>query len=243
MSKLPSKPRQSLIDPETPKAAFGARTVPGRAATKEETQAAGSGAELPSNLRNAGAALSRAGIRDVMSNEQARALAERMNRGVGPTRMQGGAAMGPPDPRNSTLPAVISTDLEASKAGFNPKWHMVRNLPGYYQEAIRGYGRSIFQSFTSAPLEDIQTVTTLSNSETEVKLLMAWIKENGVREDVVEFDGSQVFNSYKADIQKWSCMDFSFLLVRDPAGHYVYGWHRDFDNSIDNEPQPCFPGR
>jgi hypothetical protein len=185
--------------------------------------------------------LARSGIRDVMSNSQARAIRD----GGGNTRTTTfeGEGNGNLDRRNSNLPAVISTAMAETEAGFDPRWHMVRHLPGYQQEAIRGYSRSIFGAFTSAPIEDIQMVATFMNGDTEVKLLMAWIKENGVRDDVTELDGSAVISGYKADVQKWSCDDYSFLLVRDRAGHYVYGWHRDFDASIEAEPRPCLPGR
>lgn len=242
MSKLPKTIRPETGDRAPQKTTVKERELPGRIATKDETMVFGmrAAASLPADFAQKAAQLARSGMRDVLSDVQARALSARLNE-----RTPQAAAprdIGT-DTKNTTLPAVISNALVEGQAGFDPNWHMVRNLPGYAQQAIRGYGRSIFASFTSAPIEEIQIVSTLSNSETEVKLMMAWIRENGIREDVAELDGSQVFGRYTADVQKWSCLDYSFLLVADRAGYYVYGWHRDFDNSIENEPRPCLPGR
>jgi hypothetical protein len=245
MSKPPVKFGQRANSVTPTSDAGGQRNLPGRIASGNETMHAASRA-MPFEMAQKAANLARSGIRDVISDRQARSM---MGRGGGgaPTAYRDGAGPGgdiqPPDERSSNLPVVISVSLAKSEAGFNPRWHMVRNLPGYQQEAIRGYGRSIFQAFTAVPIEDIQMIATAINGSTEVKLLMAWISENGVREDTVELDGAQVFGEYKADVQKWSCDDYSFLLVRDQAGHYVYGWHKDFDTAIDYEPPRGLPAR
>jgi hypothetical protein len=241
MSKLPTKFGQRASNVMPDDTAFGQRRLPGRVAAGNETFAAAVRTPIPQDMMRGAANLARSGIRDVMSDRQARAMRDYTS--SVPTKPIEGGGKGAPDERNANLPAVICNAMTETEAGFDPRWHMVRNLPGYQQEAIRGYGRSIFGAFTSTPVEDIQMVTTLINSDTEVKLMMAWIKENGVREDLTELDGSAVFGDYKADVQKWSCNDYSFLLVRDRAGHYVYGWHRDFDASIEAEPRPCLPGR
>lgn len=122
------------------------------------------------------------------------------------------------------LPAIISTAVARTDDMIVPEWHQLRNLPGYRAEQIRALGRQIFSMFTDTPIEDIQACTTLSNDVQEVQAMMAWIKNNGVRNDKMEMDFNQLMRGYMADVQSWDAEGFSFLLVRDHSGHYVYGW-------------------
>lgn len=225
------------------------QAIPGRTVERDETISQALARDprrhLPPSLANGMGRLVQADPRLALSTRELDAILQRQGIPQPPDRTADadtGGGIGP-DEGNTNLPAVISAAMTKSKAGFNANWHMVRNLPGYIQLGIRQYGKSIFEAFTSSPIEQIQTLSTISNSVTEVKLMMAWIRENGVREDISEVDGSQVFPDYVADVQKWSCMDYSFLLVQDAVGHYVYGWHRDFDHSLDHQQRPCLPGR
>lgn len=139
--------------------------------------------------------------------------------------------------RPENLPTIISTAVARTDDNWIvPEWHQVRNLPGYRAEQIRALGRQIFRMFTETPLEDIQTCTTLSNDVQEVQAMMAWIKKNGIRNDKMEMDFNQVMPAYKADVQSWDVEGFSFLLVRDPSGHYIYGWPGGRGVHLEEEP-------
>lgn len=181
------------------------RTAGGAAATAKAV----AGARLPAGAGAMLAAAANSGIRDVIDDDEARAIA-------------GVADPVPPTPEN--LPAVIQTAIAETDGTFVPRWHMVRHLPGYLRNQIRGLGRQVFAQFTDTPIEDVQTVTTLTNSETEVKALMHWIRRNGVRDDRAEMDFEGTIPGYKADVQVWNSREYSFLLVKDFAGYYVYGW-------------------
>lgn len=134
-----------------------------------------------------------------------------------------GATPEPTTPEN--LPAVMSSAVAAAgHIPFEPEWHMVRHLPGYLQAPIRALGRQIFSPFTDTPIEDIQVLCTLTNPENEVKMMMSWIRKNGIRDDQAEMDFSNIMPGYSANTQIWSTEGYQFMLVQDPMGYYVYGW-------------------
>jgi hypothetical protein len=143
-------------------------------------------------------------------------------RNAGHTPTHQGEEPVPPTPEN--LPAIISTAVAQTGENIQPNWHMVKHLPGYMQNAIRTLGRSVFRAFTDTPIEDIQVLSTLSNSETEVRGMMAWIKHNGIRDDRAELDFDGTINGYGADVQIWNVEKYTFMLVKDFAGYYIYGW-------------------
>lgn len=122
------------------------------------------------------------------------------------------------------LPAVISTAITLTDDMIIPQWHKVQNLPAFCAQQVRALGRQIFKEYTDIPVDDIQTCTTLTNDVREVQAMMAWIKKNGVRNDEMKYDFNDLMPGYHADVQNWDAEGYSFLLVRDHSGHYVYGW-------------------
>ena len=151
----------------------------------------------------------------------------------------------PEPPRNpQNLPAVVSRALvQAGQGDFNPEWIMVRHLPGYMQNAIRALGRQVFRQFTETPVEDIQVMTTLTHSQADVQRMFAFIRRNAVRDDVARIDFQQVVPGYDADVQLWRMMGYEFLLVRDFAGYYVYGWPGGRGTRLDAPTAPRRIGR
>ena len=127
-----------------------------------------------------------------------------------------------PKPESTTLPAVLVKSV--STVSGEPEWHEVKNLPGYARSAIRALGRQIFKHFTSTPIEEINVLSTLSNSDTEVKGVMAWIRDNGVKNDEAEVKMDELVPGYKGNTQVWNVDDHTFLLVQDFAGYYIYSW-------------------
>jgi len=181
------------------------------------------------------AGLAAAGLRDELTDREAMEAA-----GYEDGDMRGMNDFDGVEPRNpENLPAVISKAVSVSGENLIvPQWHMVRHLPGYLQQPIRALGRMVFRQFTDTPVEDIQTCTTLSNRVDEVKALMGWISRNGIRDDQAEMDFEGTIPDYKAETQVWNVQGYTFLLVRDFAGHYVYGWPGGRGVHLDHEPKP-----
>lgn len=131
---------------------------------------------------------------------------------------------GVPEPTTiENLPMVINNQLSTDGMNIEPKWHMVRNLPGYMQQGIKALGQMVFAPFTSTPIEKIQVLSTLSNEEVEVKAMMTWIKRNGVRDDEAELEFGEIMPGYSAQTQIWNADGYKFMVVKDFAGYYVYG--------------------
>lgn len=123
-------------------------------------------------------------------------------------------------------PEDLPDVLDQAGVHFYPEFTQVKHLPGYMQQAIRGLGRHVFRQFTDTPIEDIQCLCTFVEgvSEDDVKMMMKWVQQNGIRDDSAHIDFSQVMPGYKAETQLWNAADFSFLLVKDNANYYVYAW-------------------
>ena len=128
-------------------------------------------------------------------------------------------------PRTSeNLPVVIRSELVKFGENFDPKWIMVKHLPGYIRNAIRSVGRQLFQQFTDTPVEDIQCLSTLTHSTTDVQRMMHFITKNGVEDSKATIDFSRSMPGYTADTSLWKMAGYEFLLVKDFAGYYIYGW-------------------
>jgi hypothetical protein len=138
--------------------------------------------------------------------------------------------------RPETLPAIVSRAMSVEGgAKIVPEWHMVRHLPGYLQSRIRQLGRQVFAPFTDTPIEDIQVLSTLSNPDRDVKAVATWIFRNGIRDDEAELEFGQIMPDYKANTQIWNVEGFTFMVVKDFAGHYVYSWPGGRGTQLDND--------
>jgi hypothetical protein len=102
------------------------------------------------------------------------------------------------------------------------------------QEPIKRLGAEVFGAMTDTPIDDIQMVSTVNSPVTEVQALMSWIKHNGTRDDEAVVDFGKIMPGYRAETQVWSVEDYTFLLVRDMQGHYVYGWPGGPDPKIES---------
>lgn len=129
------------------------------------------------------------------------------------------------EPRTpETLPAIINKAVVRSGHHFDVKWHMVKHLPGYFQSAIRTLGRHVFATFTDTPIEKIQVLSTFTNSETELKQMGTWIMRNGHKDDHMTMSFQRIFENYDAEVAVWNVEGYSFAVVKDFAGKYIYGW-------------------
>lgn len=132
----------------------------------------------------------------------------------------------PVTPEN--LPATINKALFKKEDGAAPtvrppEWHMVKNLPGYMQQGIRAMGRMVFAPFTDTPIEKIQVMASLIN-ERDVRVMADFIRKNAFMDDEATMEAHDIIPGYGAQIQIWNMSGCTFMLVRDHAGEYIYGW-------------------
>lgn len=127
-----------------------------------------------------------------------------------------------------TLPAIINKEISTQFKGIEPEWHMVKHLPGYLSSAIRAMGRQVFKPFTKTPIEKIQVLADLSgsgpNTELELNAAASWLKQYAVRDQEAELEFHDLIPGYKADVRIFNSSGFTFMLVKDEYGRYIYAW-------------------
>jgi hypothetical protein len=126
------------------------------------------------------------------------------------------------------MPAKVNNEI-ATAAGVQPEWHQVRNLPGYLKAAIRALGRQVFGSFTDTRIEDIQVVANLGesgepNSAREMNAVAGWLQDQGTRDTDGEMNFQQSIPDYGADFKIYSAEGYTFMIVKDEYGDYIYSW-------------------
>lgn len=130
------------------------------------------------------------------------------------------------------LPAIFSNKLVAATGEFYPQWHLVRNLPAYIREPIRAIGRIALGSFTRTDMEEVRLTSTNIASETELREMMSWIRNNGTYieqpdKERMNFAGLLDGNrgqAYEAVVKLFEVDGVDFLLVSDDHGKYIYSW-------------------
>ena len=172
--------------------------------------------------------LMNSGLEDHISDEDAGDMAM-IGRNEGPALATDGADPLPVTPEN--LPAVISRaimDTSAENPGmvvFDPEWTMVRDLPGYMVGQIRTLGRMVFQPFTDTPIEDINVMAApFVNTKRDLDMMAHWIRRYGIRDDEAEMKFDGIMPGYSAQTQIWNAEGYTFMLVMDHAGGYIYSW-------------------
>jgi len=155
--------------------------------------------------------------------------ARRAGHGAAPTH---GAA---PEikPTSQNLPAIIQTALATlgkKLKGIDPadiEWHMVKHLPGYLAKPIRTMGRKVFEPFTKTPIEDIQVIANVGggpNTDAEINAISKYVTSHGTRERDIELAFEKVLPGYNAQVVVYNCLGYTFFLVKDFAGNYIYSW-------------------
>lgn len=186
------------------------------------------GAEAATHSMNALRNPEFANLRDVVSDDEARRIAgiddaaDLDDVGIEPP----GTDVVPFKPTTENLPAVINKEVAETNGKFFPEWRAIKHLPNYIQQPIRALGRQVFGQFTDTPIEDIMMIGTIGNlnPERDVVGMMHWIRKHGIRDDAANIDFSRIMPGYEADVSLWKTEDYSFLLVKDFAGYYIYGW-------------------
>jgi len=213
---------KGAIARRTPRNDVAAGALPGKRANASRTRAKARNATIanPDDAARRMGSLMSSGMEDDISDDDAAAYAAL----GGDDNDEEATGHDEARPNIENLPAVINRAITRTGGdGIDPEWHMVKHLPGYLQTPIRKLGRMVFGQFTDTPIEDIQVLATLVNPEHDVRGVMSWIKQNGIRDDRANIDFSQIMPGYKADVQLWNTRGYSFLLVHDMAGFYVYG--------------------
>lgn len=202
-----------------------ARPVPGRVNRGAAQMRAGLDGQ---SLNYLNSLIRDSGLEDRISDEEAAEVAQ-IGRDEVPALTTDGAEPLPVTPDN--LPAVISRavmDTSTDNPGmvvFDPEWTMVRDLPGYMKNQIRALGRMIFEPFTDTPLEDIQVMAApFVSSKRDLDMMAHWIRRYGVRDDEAEFKFDGIMPQYSAQTQIWNAEGYTFMLVLDHAGGYIYSW-------------------
>jgi hypothetical protein len=205
------------------------KTLPGRKA-KHRFKAIdlGDDPELGAQVGQHLGALGQADIADEIDDAEAR-------RRAGIEDMDTPDTIGgvPEVPNIENLPAIISREMTTTGTTVN-------HLPGYIQQPIRALGRQIFGQFTDTPIEDIQMIGTIGNinPERDVRGMMAWITRNGIRDETANIDFNRIMPGYTAETSLWNTDDFTFLLVKDMMGYYIYGWVNGRGTKLDGDPLP-----
>lgn len=152
----------------------------------------------------------------------------------------------------TTMPAVISKALSTSRQGV--KAFQMANIIGQWPTRQRAQleraGRDLFsqQSERKLTMADIFTVSSLTNSETEVKKMAAWVCRHCVpKQRDIQYSFPSA-SGYQPKAEVWDGDGVRFLLVRetprdfgediDPDGDvggrnlfYIYGWDEPSANA------------
>lgn len=160
------------------------------------------------------------GMEDEISDEQAA-----RNAGMDADADVGAVDTQPTDP--TTLPAVISQAM-MGEDDVNVEWSQVQHLPGYLSSPIRRLGRAVFAPYTNTSIEDIQVLANLGgngpNEEVELNAVANFLKQSGTRNTEGEMNFQQIVDGYNADFKIYEAEGFTFMLVKDFAGNYIYSW-------------------
>ena len=127
----------------------------------------------------------------------------------------------------NTLPQEIRKDLR-THGDVTARFHSVKNLPGYMDDAIRMMGQKVFSSLTATPIEDINVLANLGdqgpNEQRELNAVAGMVNAYGERRGDYEMEFDRILPGYEADIRVYEYKDQIFCLVKDFAGSYVYSW-------------------
>lgn len=152
----------------------------------------------------------------------------------------------------TTMPAVISKALSTSRQGVKAfqMGNIISQWPTRQRAQLERAGRDLFsqQSERKLTMADIFTVSSLTNSETEVKKMAAWVCRHCVpKQRDIQYSFPSA-SGYQPKAEVWDGDGVRFLLVRetprdfgediDPEGDvggrnlfYIYGWNEPSANA------------
>lgn len=124
-----------------------------------------------------------------------------------------------------SLPSVVGKAMHDAGMNVEPKWHQIQHLPSFMRTSLTALAQQVVASHTDTPVDQLQVLSDHVNSDVEMTALMTWVKRNGEKDEDTQskFDAS-AGTDYVSDSQIWSAEGFTFMLVRDQMGQYVFAW-------------------
>lgn len=128
--------------------------------------------------------------------------------------------------KSKELDTTAGSDL-ASQDAQNVEWTNMMSLPGNAQQLIRTLGRRIFKSFGSVEYDQIDTISTMTNSDSDLNVITNLVGKNGNRiVDQAEMDFGDIMPGYKPTVSVWEHTGNYYMFVEDEHGKYIYTWDK-----------------
>jgi len=174
-------------------------------------------------------------MRGMTQTDQMRDLMNRMDRSVGDTEPDRPPVTDLTVRTASDVPAVVSSAMQASGMQ-SPEWHLISNLPGMNDRAIRAVGRGVFNLMTTTPVEEIKTIANLGgqgpNTDAEMRAVAGWLRDNAEDLGPSQVDHSRVMPGYNPEAHDYRANGVKFHVVKDQSGVYIYAWPDSTSKSI-----------
>jgi hypothetical protein len=89
-------------------------------------------------------------------------------------------------------------------------------------------GRQLFKMFTRTPIENVNVLADLGgqgpNEHQELNAVSARLRDRGRRLRQAEVSMRDLMPDYEAQISVFEADGYTFMLVKDFAGRYIYSW-------------------
>lgn len=123
------------------------------------------------------------------------------------------------------------------------RWLTLSQLPGMFSAGIKAIGESIFLPLTSTPPDRIEVIACMANRgphlQRDIDFTAHQLRHTVSPSRIFEYSAEQIgqlFGSgYQAQAVQLDEVDFTYLLVRDLMGSYIYRWPS-------HETKPRHPG-
>jgi len=139
---------------------------------------------------------------------------------------------------NSALSTLEPTAVKATGKTMAPanegratEWITLRQLPGFMWDAIRAMGDSVFSPLTNTPLGNIEVIANLAghgpHSQQDIDITANRLRQTTAPSNILEYSTDQMkhqFGMYEAQAVQFGEAEFTYLLVKDPMGSYIYRW-------------------
>jgi hypothetical protein len=187
------------------------------------------------SLPTASASSTASKMRGLTGTDQMRDLMSRMDRTVGDAEPERPPVTDVVVRTASDVPAVVSSAMQASGMQ-SPEWHLISNLPGMNDRAIRAVGRGVFNLMTTTPVEEIKTIANLGgqgpNTDAEMRAVTGWLRDNAEDLGPSQIDHSRVMPGYNPESHDYRANGVKFHVVKDQSGVYIYAWPDSTSKSI-----------
>ena len=128
---------------------------------------------------------------------------------------------------------VRTLPLNPGHRRIQPRWIRLNHLPGFMWSVIRAMGESVFSPLTRTRLDRIEVIADLDgngpHTRQEIDATAHWLRSASDPSNIVEYSAAEVAQLfgggfYKAHAVQFEAAEFSYLLVKDAMGSYIYRW-------------------